>query len=119
MCRSIFFFGLVLSLLGCTNLDDKHDFRYEISGAAVKVDNMHVKMGPGVDFNSNGEVDLPVSITHEIYGENLIYFFEVEHTDQNADVNLKVFIDDVLITENNTFVKVDGVPTITIEGVFN
>lgn len=118
MCIRILFFGLMLSLLGCTNLDDKHDFRFEIEGAATHVDNMHVKMGPGVDFNSEGKVELPVSITHEIYGESLIYLFEVEHADQNADVTLKVFIDDELVEESNTFIISDGVPIITIEGLY-
>ena len=118
MRRRLLFFCLIVFFLGCTNLDNKHIFRYEIDGAATSVDNMHVKMGPGVDFDSQGKVDLPVSITHEIYGEDLIYFLEIQNADQNADVNLKVFIDDQLIEENNIFDTTGTVPVITISGVY-
>tara|TARA_B110000211_G_C13991155_1_gene514075 strand:- start:326 stop:682 length:357 start_codon:yes stop_codon:yes gene_type:complete len=118
MCRVILFICLIGSVLSCTNLDDKHSFRYEIDGAATTVDNMRVKMGPGVDFDSEGEVDLPVNITHEIYGEDLVYFFEIENADQNADINLKVFIDDQLIEANNTFDLTGSIPTITISGIY-
>jgi hypothetical protein len=108
----------MMSILSCTNLDDKHDFRFEIDGAANSVDNMRVKMGPGVDFDSEGTVEIPLSITHEIYGEDLVYFFEIQNLDQNADVNLKVFIDDVLIEDNNTFDLSGVIPTIKIEGIY-
>ena len=118
MCRIVLFICLVASVLGCTNLDDQHSFKFEIDGAATSVDNMHVEMGPGVDFDSEGQVSLPVSITHEIYGEDLVYFFEIENLDQNADINLKVFIDDELIEDNNTFDLSGAIPTITISGIY-
>ena len=118
MSRIILFVCLMVSVLSCTNLDDKHVFRYEIDGAANTVDNMRVKMGPGVDFDSKGEVDLPVSITHDIYGDDLIYFFEIENLDQNADINLKVFVDDQLIEANNTFDLTGSIPKITISGIY-
>ena len=99
MYRVLLLFCSIVFFLGCTNLDDKHIFRFEIEGSAESVDNMMVKMGPGIDFDSKGEVYLPVSITHEIYGEDLIYFFEIQNLDQTENINLKVFIDDQLIEE--------------------
>jgi hypothetical protein len=117
MYKRILFFSLIL-LLGCTDTDDKHEFRFEITGTATQVDNMRVKMGPGVDFNSEGKVELPVSIIHEIYGNNLIYLFEIEHFDKNSDVTLKVFVDDELVEENNTFVETENFAVITIKGVY-
>ena len=111
-------FCCIVFFLGCTNLDDKHVFRFEIDGSAESVDNMMVKMGPGIDFDSKGEVYLPVSITHDIYGEDLIYFFEIQNLDQTENINLKVFIDDQLIEENDTFDLTGSVPIITISGIY-
>lgn len=111
LCSVVFF-------LGCTNLDDKHVFRFEIDGSAASVDNMLVKMGPGINFDSKGEVYLPVSITHDIYGEDLIYFFEIQNSDPTEDINLKVFIDDQLIQQNDTFDLTSSVPKITISGIY-
>ena len=118
MYKVFLLFCSVLLFLGCTNLDDKHVFRFEINGSAESVDNMMVKMGPGINFDSNGEVYLPVSIKHDIYGEDLIYFFEIQNLDQTEDINLKVFIDDQLIEENDTFDLTGSVPTITISGIY-
>ena len=118
MYKVLLLFYSIVFFLGCTNLDDKHVFRFEIDGAAESVDNMIVKMGSGIDFDSKGEVILPVSITHDIYGKELIYFFEIQNSDQTEDINLKVFIDDQLVGENDTFDLTGSVPIITISGIY-
>lgn len=118
MLIRILILSLSLFTIGCTNLDDRHVFKYTIEGSANSVDNMHVKMGPGVNFNSEDTVYLPVEIKHEVYGEDLIYFFEVENSDANANVYLKVFIDEVLIKEDSVFDVSGDTPKITIEGYY-
>lgn len=118
MCKVLLLICSVVFFLGCTNLDEKHVFRFEIDGSAESVDNMIVKMGTGIDFNSKGEVDLPLSITHDIYGEALVYFFEIQNSDQTEDINLKVFIDEELVEENDTFDLTGFIPTITISGIY-
>ena len=118
MYKVFMLFCSIVFFLGCTNLDDKHVFRFEIDGSAKSVDNMIVKMGPGIDFDSKGKVLLPVSITHELYGEDLIYFFEIENSDKTENISLKVFIDDQLIEENDTFDLTGSVPTIIISGIY-
>lgn len=118
MINRLLFLGISILLFGCTNLEDRHVFKFTIEGSAEEVDNMRVKMGPGVDFNSAGSVDVPVEISHEVYGEDLVYFFEVENSDPTANVKLSVFIDDALIAVDSTFDVSGDVPVIVIEGIY-
>lgn len=117
MLARLLFLGFSFVLLGCTNLDDRHVFRFTIEGGAESVDNMKVKMGPGVNFDSGDTVYLPVEISHDVYGDDLLYFFEVENSNPSADVKLRVYIDEVLIAVDSTFTTSGDVPKITIEGV--
>ena len=120
MMRSVFILFISLTLLGCTNLDERHVFNYKIEGSADYVDDMHVIMGPGLDWRANEQVNLPVDISHDIYGTELEYKFEAEHSDSSADVTLKVFIDGQLIEEKSKFVfdSLTATNRITISGVF-
>ena len=69
---------------------------------------------------SNEQVKLPVDISHDIYGSELEYKFEVEHSDSTVDVTLKVFIDGELIEEQSKFAfdSLTSTNRITISGVF-
>lgn len=120
MLRSIFILVLCISLLGCTNLDERHVFNYTIEGTAEYVDDIHVIMGPGLNWRSNEQVSLPLDISHDIYGTELEYKFEAEHSDSSADITLKVFIDGELIEEKSKFVfdSLRSTNLITISGVF-
>ena len=120
MLRSIFILVLCISLLGCTNLDERHVFNYTIEGTAEYVDDIHVIMGPGLDWRANEEVSLPLNISHDIYGTELEYKFEAEHSDSTAEITLKVFIDGELIEEKSKFVfdSLKSTNLITISGVF-
>lgn len=119
MFKKLILFTVLLSVLGCTDLDDRHVFNFKITGAADSVDNMRVKMGPGVDFDSEGKVSLPVDISHDVYGNDLIYFFEILNSDENEDINLTVIIDGKVIEEKSEFDVSGTQPKITIEGIFN
>ena len=120
MLRSIFILVLCISLLGCTNLDERHVFNYTIEGTAEYVDDIHVIMGPGLDWRANEQVSLPLDISHDIYGTELEYKFEAEHSDSTAEITLKVFIDGELIEEKSKFVfdSLKSTNLITISGVF-
>ncbi len=120
MLRSIFILVLCILLLGCTNLDERHEFNYTIEGTIEYIDDIHVIMGPGLDWRANEKVSLPLDISHDIYGTELEYKFEAEHSDSTADVTLKVFIDGELIEENSKFVfdSLKSTNLITISGVF-
>ncbi len=120
MLRSIFILVLCISLLGCTNLDERHVFNYTIEGTAEYVDDIHVIMGPGLDWRANEQVSLPLDISHDIYGKELEYKFEAEHSDSTAEITLKVFIDGELIEEKSKFVfdSLKSTNLITISGVF-
>lgn len=120
MMRSIFILFISLTLLGCTNLEERHVFNYTIEGTADYVDDIHVIMGPGLNWKSNEQVKLPVDISHDIYGSELEYKFEVEHSDSTVDVTLKVFIDGELIEEQSKFAfdSLTSTNRITISGVF-
>lgn len=119
MFKYLFFAIISVFILSCTNLDNRHVFNYKITGTAEKVSSMKVIMGPGIDYDSEGEINLPVDIVHDVYGDNLIYLFEISHSDVNADVKLEVYIDDELIEEKSQFTTIDGVNVISIEGVFS
>ena len=120
MLRSIFILVLCISFLGCTNLDERHVFNYTIEGTAEYVDDIHVIMGPGLDWRANEQVSLPLDISHDIYGTELEYKFEAEHSDSTAEITLKVFIDGELIEEKSKFVfdSLKSTNLITISGVF-
>ncbi len=120
MLRSIFILVLCISLLGCTNLDERHVFNYTIEGTAEYVDDIHVIMGPGLDWRANEQVILPLDISHDIYGTELEYKFEAEHSDSTAEITLRVFIDGELIEEKSKFVfdSLKSTNLITISGVF-
>ena len=120
MLRSIFILVLCISLLGCTNLDERHVFNYTIEGTAEYVDDIHVIMGPGLDWRANEQVSLPLDISHDIYGTELEYKFEAEHSDSTAEITLRVFIDGELIEEKSKFVfdSLKSTNLITISGVF-
>lgn len=109
---------LLITLLGCSDLDDFHNFNYKIEGTAEKVDNMFVIMGPGIRWNSGEAVDLPIDIEHDVNGNNLDYEFEVTSADPNRDVTIKVFIDDNLIEEKSEWVQSGSIYKMTISGVF-
>ena len=89
-CLSAFAFCLLI--LGCTNLDERHVFNYKIEGSAEFVDDIYVVMGPGIDWRANEQVNLPLDISHDIYGNELDYGFEAMSSDSSADVTLKIFI---------------------------
>ena len=120
MLRSIFILVLCISLLGCTNLDERHVFNYTIEGTAEYVDDIHVIMGPGLDWRANEQVSLPLDISHDIYGTELEYKFEAEHSDSTAEITLNVFIAGELIEEKSKFVfdSLKSTNLITISGVF-
>ena len=40
-----------------------------------------IVMGPGIDWRANEQVTLPLDISHDIYGNELDYGFEAEHSD--------------------------------------
>lgn len=119
MIKRFLFSAIVLAVTACTNLDERHVFNYKIIGTAGSVDNFYVVMGPGIEFDSDGAEDLPIDISHDVYGTDLQYILEVKNADPNADVTLQVFIDKELIEEKSEFVNINGVPTIRIEGVFS
>ena len=119
MFKYLSFIIISVTVLSCTNLDDRHVFNYKITGTAEKVSSMKVVMGPGIDYDSEGEINLPVDIEHDVYGDDLNYLLEISHLDVNADVKLEVFIDDELIEEKSQFTTIDGVNTISIKGVFS
>ncbi len=118
MLRNLAILITTLFVASCTNLDDRHVFNYKIEGSAEFVDDMHVVMGPGLDWRAGEQIDLPVDITHEIFGQELVYKFEADHSNPNADVNLQVYIDGELIEEKSEFTSVDGTNRITISGTF-
>jgi hypothetical protein len=109
-----------LLILACTNLDERHVFNYKIEGTAEYVDDIHVVMGPGIDWRANEQVNLPLDISHDIYGTELDYGFEAECSDSSADVVLKVFIDGELIEEKSDFLfdSKSSTYSIKIFGVF-
>tara|TARA_B100001769_G_C21882719_1_gene477281 strand:- start:77 stop:448 length:372 start_codon:yes stop_codon:yes gene_type:complete len=117
-CFSVFLFSLLI--WGCTNLDERHVFNYKIEGTAEYVDDIHVVMGPGIDWRANEQVTLPLDISHDIYGNELDYGFEAEHSDSSADVILKVFIDGELVEEKSDFLFDSKTSTYSIKifGVF-
>lgn len=119
MFNYLSFILISVTILSCSNLDDRHVFNYKITGTAEKVSSMKVVMGPGIDYDSEAEIILPVDIVHDVYGDNLNYLLEISHSDVNADVKLEVFIDDELIEEKSQFTTLDAVNTISIEGVFS
>ena len=100
-CLSVFLF--CLSILGCTNLDERHVFNFKIEGAADYVDDIHVVMGPGIDWRADEQVTLPLDISHDIYGTELDYSFEAEYSDSSAGIVLQVLIDGELIEEKSDF----------------
>tara|TARA_B100000683_G_scaffold44423_2_gene40387 strand:+ start:14425 stop:14793 length:369 start_codon:yes stop_codon:yes gene_type:complete len=116
--RIITIFFAVFFLVGCSNLDERHVFEYTIEGSAEYVEDMHTIMGPGLDWRANDTVRIPLEIKHEVYGSELEYKFEVEHSDINADVTIKVFIDEELIDEKSEFEPLDGTNKIIISGTF-
>lgn len=118
--RSFFVLLITFIIIGCTNLDERHVFNYKIEGAAEYVDDIHVVMGPGIDWRANEKIILPLDISHDIYGTQLDYRFEAEHSDSSADVTIKVFIDGDLIEEKSDFVFDSKTSTykIVISGVF-
>ena len=120
MLRSIFILVLCISLLGCTNLDERHVFNYTIEGTAEYVDDIHVIMGPELIWRSKDKVNLPLDISHDIYGTELEYKFEAEHSDSTVDMTLKVFIDGELIEEKSKFIfdSLKSTNRISISGVF-
>jgi len=118
MLKKLTLFSAVILLFGCTNLDERHVFNYKIEGTAEHIDDMHVVMGPGLDWRANEQVELPVDISHDIYGSELEYVFEADHSDPNADITLKVYIDEKLIEEKSEFTSVDGTNRITISGTY-
>lgn len=119
MIKKILFSLIVLVIASCTNLDERHVFNYTITGTAEKISDFYVVMGPGIEYERGEEEELPIDIKHDVYGTDLKYVLQVEHTDLNADVTIKVIIDDVVIEEKSEFELVDGVPTMRIEGVFD
>lgn len=118
MLKKFALISSVLIVFGCTNLDERHVFNYKIEGTAEYVDDMHVVMGPGLDWTSGEEVELPVDISHDIYGSELEYVFEADHSDPNADITLKIYIDDKLIEEKSEFSSAGTTNRISISGVF-
>lgn len=120
MRKSTIVFLFSFLIFGCTNLHERHVFNYKIEGTAEYVDDIRVVMGPGIDWTANERVILPLEISHDIYGSELDYGFEVEHADSSADISLKVFIDGELIEENSEF-SYDSITStyrIKIFGVF-
>lgn len=118
MSKYFTFFILSLFVLGCSNLDERHVFKYTIDGTAEYVEDMHTIMGP-LDWRANENVKIPLEITHDVYGNEITYKFEVEHSDSSADVTIRVFIDEELIDEKNEFQQMDGTNKIVISGIFN
>ena len=120
MIKRVFIVFLGLTVLGCTNLDERHVFNYKIEGGAEYVDDIHVVMGPGLNWRSNAQVKLPVDISHDIYGSELEYKFEAEHSDSTVDITLKVFIDGELIEEQSkfSFDSLMSTNRISISGIF-
>ncbi len=118
MVRIFFIVFLGYSIFGCTNLDERHIFNYKIEGNADHVDNIHVIMGPGIDWTANREISIPYDISHDIYGTELDYVFEAFNLDTNVDVTLKVFIDGELIEEKSDFSPFGETYRIGISGVF-
>ena len=94
-----------------------HVFKYTIDGTAEYVEDMHTIMGP-LDWTANENVKIPLEIIHDVYGNEIAYKFEVEHSDSTADVTIRVFIDDELIDEKNQFQPIDGTNKIVISGTF-
>lgn len=119
MLKQLFTGFILCTLLGCSDLDDFHNFNYKIEGSAEKVDNMFVIMGPGIRWDSGEAVDLPIDIEHDVNGNNLDYEFEVTSADPNRDVTIKVYIDDVLIEEKSEWVESGSSYKMTISGVFS
>ena len=120
MLRSVFILFLSIILLGCTNLDERHVFNYTIDGTSEYVDEIHVIMGPRLIWRSKDKVNLPLDISHDIYGTELEYKFEAEHFDSTVDMTLKVFIDGELIEEKSKFIfdSLKLTNRISISGVF-
>ena len=120
MLRSVFILFLSIILLGCTNLDERHVFNYTIDGTSEYVDEIHVIMGSGLIWRSKDKVNLPLDISHDIYGTELEYKFEAEHSDSTVDMTLKVFIDGELIEEKSKFIfdSLKSTNRISISGVF-
>lgn len=118
MSRVISFLAVLFIFAGCTNLDERHVFEYKIDGDAEYVDDMHTIMGPGLNWKSNEQVSLPVHITHDVYGSELDYKFEVEHSNPDENVIIQVIIDGDLIGIDSVFVPNGSTNTITISGVF-
>ena len=117
MSRYFIFLLLNFFLFGCSNLDERHVFKYTIDGTAEYVEDMHIIMGP-LDWRSNENVTIPREIIHEVFGNEIAYKFEVEHSDSSADVTIRVFIDEELIDEKNQFQPLDGTNKIVISGTF-
>ncbi len=118
MLRNLLVYSICLLLFSCTNLDERHVFNYTIEGTAEFVDNIHVVMGPGIDWTSSDRVDLPVDISHDIYGTELEYVFEANHSDPNADITLRIYIDGKLTEEKSEFSSVESTNRISISGIF-
>tara|TARA_B100000767_G_C19593353_1_gene462385 strand:+ start:304 stop:669 length:366 start_codon:yes stop_codon:yes gene_type:complete len=118
MIRNLLIFSFCLLLFSCTNLDERHVFNYTIEGTAEFVDNIHVVMGPGIDWTSSDKVDLPVDISHDIYGTELEYVFEANHSDASVDITLRIYIDGKLIEEKSEFSSIESTNRISISGIF-
>lgn len=118
MFKYLTIFLLTLLFFGCSNLDERHVFKYIIGGTAEYVEDLHTIMGPGLDWSANDTVKIPLEIMHDVYGDELYYKLEVEHSDTNANVVIKVFIDEELIEEKREFEPVGGTNKIVISGTF-
>ncbi|MBI33991.1 MAG: hypothetical protein CMP67_01335 [Flavobacteriales bacterium] len=120
MLRNFTLLLVFVSTLGCTNLDERHVFNYKIEGSADHVDDVYVIMGPGLEWRANQKIELPLDISHDIYGTELDYLLEATHSDSTADVTLKVYIDGELIEEDSVFVydSLSLTNRIRISGVF-
>lgn len=117
-----YFYISLLSLLlsGCTNLDERHVFNYKIEGDSEYVDKVHVVMGPGIDWQSDKKIKLPFDISHDIYGTELDYVFEVEYSGDTSNIILKVIIDEELVEEKteSLYDSLTETSRIIISGVF-
>lgn len=118
MLKKFTLFSAAILMLGCTNLDERHVFNYKIEGTVEHVEDMHVVMGPGLDWRANENVELPVDISHDIYGDELEYVFEAFHSDPNADFTIQVFIDDKLIEQKSELTSNGTTNSVKISGLY-
>lgn len=107
-------------LTSCTNLDERHVFKYLLFGEEGKGIKMSGRMGPGIEFSLEEVTfeDKPFMVDHEVYGNELEYFFEVKSNNPDADMHIQVFIDDILIEHDSIFDTSTTPPFLRISGIF-